>query len=182
MMEITHYNIQGIFSFIPRIFKDERGSFFEAFNQKLFEEAAGEKIVFVQDNQSSSVQNSLRGLHFQAAPFAQGKLVRVIKGKAIDVAVDIRKNSPTYGQHVSVELSGLNNVILWIPVGFAHGFSVLEEDTIFAYKCTNYYNKESEGCIVWNDENLSIDWKIKSPLLSEKDKLGDRFINFKSPF
>ena len=181
-MEITRYHIEGVFSFVPKIFVDDRGSFFESFNQKLFDEAAEKKIEFVQDNQSTSIKNTLRGLHFQAPPFAQGKLVRIIKGKAIDVAVDIRKKSPTYGQHIVVELSADNNRVLWIPEGFAHGFSVLENDTIFSYKCTNYYNKNSEGCLIWNDPDLKIDWKINSPLLSEKDKLGDTFKNFVSPF
>lgn len=181
-MEITRYHIEGVFSFVPKIFKDERGAFFESFNHKLFEGALGKKIDFVQDNQSSSIKNTLRGLHFQAPPFAQGKLVRIISGKAIDVAVDIRKSSPTYGQHVSVELTAENNCVLWIPEGFAHGFSVLEDNTIFAYKCTNYYNKESEGCLIWSDEDLAINWKINSPNLSEKDKLGGPFKKFISPF
>jgi len=181
-VEVIKYHIEGVFSFVPKIFVDDRGSFFESFNHKLFEEALGKKIEFLQDNQSTSIQNSLRGLHFQAPPFAQGKLVRIIKGKAIDVAVDIRKNSPTYGQHVAVELSAENNCVLWIPEGFAHGFSVLENGTIFAYKCTNYYDRKSEGCLMWNDADLGIDWKINSPLLSEKDKLGDSFKKFISPF
>ena len=181
-MEITRYHIEGVFSFVPKIFKDERGSFFESFNHKLFEEAVGKKIDFVQDNQSISIKNTLRGLHFQAPPFAQGKLVRVISGKAIDVAVDIRKKSLTYGQHISVLLTPENNTVLWVPEGFAHGFSVLEENTIFAYKCTSYYNKESEGCLIWNDSDLAIDWKLNSPNLSEKDKLGESFKNFTSPF
>jgi len=181
-VEIKRYHIEGVFSFVPKIFKDERGSFFESFNHKLFEEAIGKKIDFVQDNQSTSIKNALRGLHFQAPPFAQGKLVRVISGKAIDVAVDIRKKSPTYGQHISVELTAENNNVLWVPEGFAHGFSVLEDDTIFAYKCTNYYHKESESCLLWNDSHLNIHWKINSPLLSEKDKVGSELKNLISPF
>lgn len=181
-MEITRYHIEGVFSFVPKIFKDERGSFFESFNHKLFEDAIGKKIDFVQDNQSTSIKNTLRGLHFQAPPFSQGKLVRVISGKAIDIAVDIRKKSQTYGQHITVELSAENNVVLWVPEGFAHGFSVLENNTIFAYKCTNYYNKESEGCLMWNDKDFMIDWKVNSPSLSEKDKLGQAFKDLISPF
>ena len=181
-MEIKRYQIEGVFSFVPRMFSDNRGSFFESYNQRVFEEKLGRKVEFVQDNQSVSVKNTLRGLHFQAPPYAQGKLVRVISGRALDIAVDIRQNSPTYGKHVSVELSAENNVVLWIPEGFAHGFSALEDNTVFFYKCTNYYHQPAEGCLLWNDPNLGLDWKIKSPLLSEKDKSGQLFKSFKSPF
>jgi dTDP-4-dehydrorhamnose 3,5-epimerase len=181
-MEVTHYKIKGLLSYVPASFKDERGVFFESYNHRLFEDMAGQSINFVQDNQSSSVRNTLRGLHFQAPPFAQGKLVRVISGSVIDVAVDLRNGSETYGQHVSVFLSAENNVVFWIPEGFAHGFSVLAENTIFAYKCTNYYNKASEQCLHWNDPDLAIDWKITDPLVSPKDQEGLKFSDFKSPF
>jgi dTDP-4-dehydrorhamnose 3,5-epimerase len=181
-VEVKRYHIEGLLSFVPRIFSDERGAFMETFNEKQFAEFAGKSIHFVQDNQSISISNVVRGLHFQAPPFAQGKLVRVLKGKVIDVAVDIRKNSPTYGQHVSIELTAENNISFYIPEGFAHGFSVLEDQTVFAYKCTNFYSKQSEGCLLWNDPDLNIDWQIDQPLLSDKDQLGELFKNFKSPF
>lgn len=166
----------------PRVFGDERGHFFESFRQDKFNEAVGEEINFLQDNQSLSSKNIVRGIHFQKAPFAQGKLVRVIKGAVIDVAVDLRKNSPTYGEHFSIELTEDNKKMFWIPAGFGHGFSSLEDETIFCYKCTNYYDKNSEGCIVWNDETLNIDWEVNNPIVSEKDKLGENFTNFISPF
>ncbi|MBK7129200.1 MAG: dTDP-4-dehydrorhamnose 3,5-epimerase [Crocinitomicaceae bacterium] len=181
-MEITRYHIENIFSYVPRTFKDDRGSFFESFNHKLFCDAAGRKVDFVQDNQSSSIQGVVRGLHFQNPPHAQGKLVRVLKGKVLDVAVDLRKNSATYGQHIAVELSADNNRVLWIPEGFAHGFSVLENETVFFYKCTSFYHKESEQTIAWNDSQLNIDWQIENPVLSEKDQVGLAFENFISPF
>lgn len=181
-MDLIQFAIEGLISFVPRKFKDERGVFFESFNQKMFDELAGRPIRFVQDNQSTSLKNVVRGLHFQAPPYAQGKLVRVIKGCVIDVAVDLRKNSPTYGQHVALELSAENNRVLYIPEGFAHGFSVLEDKTIFEYKCTNYYHPASEGSILWNDPTLSIDWKVSTPLLSAKDQEAILFKNFVSPF
>lgn len=181
-MEITRYHIEDIFSYTPRIFKDDRGSFFESFNHKLFCDAAGRNVEFVQDNQSTSIEGVVRGLHFQNPPYAQGKLVRVLKGKVLDVAVDLRKNSATYGQHIAVELSADNNRVLWIPEGFAHGFSVLENETIFFYKCTAFYQKSAEQTIAWNDQRLNINWKIEHPVLSEKDQLGLAFENFISPF
>jgi dTDP-4-dehydrorhamnose 3,5-epimerase len=136
----------------------------------------------VQDNQSLSQKGVLRGLHFQNPPFAQGKLVRVIKGSVLDVAVDIRKDSPTYGEHFSVELSEENKTILWIPPGFAHGFVTLEDDTIFIYKCTAVYNKESEGSLIWNDEDLNIDWRVVNPLVSDKDIQAGNFNDFTTQF
>ena len=179
---IETFDIQGLVLITPRIFADNRGYFFESFNQKLFNEQIGQVVTFVQDNISVSKKNVIRGIHFQAPPYAQGKLVRVLKGKAIDIAVDIRKNSPTYGKHISVEISEYNNKMLWIPEGFAHGFVALEENTLFSYKCTNYYNSASEGAILWNDTQLNIDWKVKSPILSEKDKISQKFNTFVSPF
>jgi dTDP-4-dehydrorhamnose 3,5-epimerase len=136
----------------------------------------------VQDNQSLSQKGVLRGLHFQNPPFAQGKLVRVIKGTALDVAVDIRKDSPTYGEHFAVELSEENKTAFWIPTGFAHGFVSLEDDTIFIYKCTGVYNKESEGALIWNDSDIAIDWRVKNPLVSDKDLVAGSFKDFESKF
>ena len=181
-MEIKKYNIEGLVSFTPPVFKDDRGSFFESFNQAKFDEMIGTHIEFVQDNQSFSKKDVVRGLHFQAPPHAQGKLVRVTQGRVIDVAVDIRNDSSTYGKYVAIELSAENGIQFWIPEGFAHGFSVLEDDTVFNYKCTRYYNKPSEGCIIWNDPDLNIDWGVSNVELSEKDKVGDLFNEFVSPF
>jgi dTDP-4-dehydrorhamnose 3,5-epimerase len=179
---IEKFDIDGVVLFTPKIFKDERGLFFESFNQALFNKAVGKSTLFVQDNISVSKKNVIRGLHFQKPPFAQGKLVRVIKGRVIDVAVDIRKKSLTYGKHVAVELSEENNKMLWVPEGFAHGFVALEDDTVFSYKCTNFYNNQSEDAILWNDKELNVDWKVKSPILSEKDKISQSFNTFVSPF
>ena len=165
----------------PTIFKDERGYFFESYNEDQFKNA-GIICDFIQDNQSKSQKGVLRGLHFQNPPYSQGKLVRVISGSVLDVAVDIRKDSKTYGEHFSIELTDQNKTMLWIPRGFAHGFATLEDNTIFSYKCTNLYNKESEGCILWNDQTLKIDWQIDSPTLSEKDLIGTPFQAFISLF
>ncbi|MEW6773325.1 MAG: dTDP-4-dehydrorhamnose 3,5-epimerase [Bacteroidota bacterium] len=180
-MKIIETPLNGLYIIEPKVFKDERGYFYESYNQKIFEES-GINNVFVQDNQSLSQKNVVRGLHFQHPPFAQAKLVRVIKGAVLDVAVDIRKNSPTYGKSFSIELNEENFLMLYIPVGFAHGFATLEDNTIFAYKCSNFYNKASEETILWNDEDLNIQWNISNPILSEKDKLGKKFCNFMSPF
>ena len=180
-MKLIETPIKDLFVIQPKVFEDERGYFFESFQNKIFTDA-GIHVNFVQDNQSLSQKGVLRGLHFQAPPFAQGKLVRVIKGAVLDVVVDIRKNSKTYGQTFTIELNEKNKSMLWIPEGFAHGFSTLENNTIFFYKCTNYYSKASEGCVLWNDLTLNIDWKIENPLLSEKDKIGTPFNNFVSPF
>ena len=170
-MIVTETKLKGCFIIEPAIFDDGRGSFFESFNQKVFEEKTGIKINFVQDNQSISQRGVLRGLHFQKGKFAQAKLVRVIKGKILDIVVDLRKDSETFGEHFSLELSEENNRQLFIPRDFAHGFSVLENDTIFVYKCDNFYNKESESGIIYSDETLNIDWKLSEDkiLLSEKD-------------
>ena len=162
---------------------DDRGVFYETFNLSKFREITGiEDVSFFQDNESVSKINVLRGLHFQNPPYAQGKLVRVSKGRALDVAVDIRKGSPTYGKYFSVELSAENKKMFWIPPGFAHGFVTLENDTIFCYKCTAPYSKESEGAILWNDSQLNINWGIDNPILSEKDQEAELFKYFKSPF
>lgn len=169
-MEVVETNIEGVIIIEPRIFKDDRGYFFESFSQREFEEKVC-KTTFVQDNESKSGYGVLRGLHFQKPPFAQSKLVRVIKGAVLDVAVDIRKGSLTFGQYVSVELTGENHRQFFIPRGFAHGFSVLSEEVIFQYKCDNFYSPQSEGAIAWNDPDLNIDWRIpvEEVILSEKD-------------
>jgi dTDP-4-dehydrorhamnose 3,5-epimerase len=173
--------IEGLLVLKPRVFEDSRGYFFESFNQKVLEEA-GLKENFVQDNQSLSQKGVLRGLHMQVSPHAQGKLVRVIKGAVLDVAVDIRKKSPTYGKYFSIELNEQNKTMFWVPVGFAHGFLTLQDNTIFHYKCTNYYNKESEACVLWNDKDINVNWNVENPLLSAKDAEGTPFKDFVSPF
>tara|TARA_R110002012_G_scaffold66614_1_gene174121 strand:- start:205369 stop:205914 length:546 start_codon:yes stop_codon:yes gene_type:complete len=172
-MKVTETKLKGCFIFEPRIFEDERGYFFESFNHKTFCEAIGQQVDFVQDNQSYSKKGVLRGLHFQKGEYAQAKLVRVLEGRVLDVAVDLRKDSPTYGQHVSIELTGENKKQLFIPRGFAHGFVVLSESAHFFYKCDNYYNKESEGGVVFNDQTLKIDWKKseKDIIVSYKDEI-----------
>lgn len=170
-MNIIQTNIPEVLIFEPKVFGDQRGYFFESFRQDVFEKAVG-NIQFVQDNQSKSSYGVLRGLHFQRAPFTQSKLVRCIEGEVLDVAVDIRIGSPTYGQHVAVKLSSENNRQLFIPHGFAHGFVVLSETAVFAYKCDNYYAPEYDGGMLWNDPALGIDWGIPEAdiQLSEKDK------------
>lgn len=173
VMEIIKTEIEGVVIIEPRIFKDERGYFYESFSQREFEEKVC-RTTFVQDNQSKSSYGVLRGLHFQKASHSQSKLVRCIKGAVLDVAVDIRKGSPTFGKYVAVELTEENHRQLFIPRGFAHGFAVLSEEAVFQYKCDNFYCKESEGAIAWNDPQLAIDWRIPADkvLLSEKDKLS----------
>jgi dTDP-4-dehydrorhamnose 3,5-epimerase len=180
-MEIIKTPIEGLLVIRPKIFGDDRGHFFESWSKESFTKN-GMDLDFVQDNQSLSSKGVLRGLHFQNPPFAQGKLVRVIKGIVLDVAVDIRKDSPTYGQHFSIKLSEKNKTIFWIPPGFAHGFVTLEDDTIFIYKCTGVYNKESEGALLWSDKDLNIDWGVENPLVSDKDLVAGNFINFESQF
>jgi dTDP-4-dehydrorhamnose 3,5-epimerase len=182
-MKVTETGIKGLLIIEPRIFNDDRGYFYESYNKSKFTEA-GIDVEFVQDNQSFSQKGAVRGLHGQANPFAQCKLVRVIKGSVIDVALDIRKDSPTYGQHFSIELSEENKLQFWIPAGFLHGFSVLEDDTIFTYKVNNYYDKASEIGVIWNDPVLNIDWGISpgEALLSPKDELLPAFSAFQSPF
>ena len=174
-MEVVKTLIEGVVIIEPRLFKDDRGYFFESFNQREFEEKVC-KTTFVQDNESNSSYGVIRGLHFQKPPFAQSKLVRVIRGSVLDVAVDIRKGSPTFGQHVAVELTEDNHRQFFIPRGFAHGFSVLSKEVVFQYKCDNFYPPQCEGAIVWDDPDLGIDWKIPMDkiLLSEKDKVHPR--------
>ena len=165
----------------PAIFSDTRGYFFESYQKERFHQA-GIDADFVQDNESMSAKDVLRGLHFQKPPFAQAKLVRVVHGSVLDVAVDIRKKSPTYGKYEAVILSAENKLMLWIPEGFAHGYLSLEDNTIFQYKCSQYYNKESECSIIWNDLDLNVQWGIDAPLVSDKDLQGLRFRELVSPF
>ena len=180
-MVIEKTFIEGLLIITSKIFEDPRGYFFESYNQKLLE-AAGVKENFVQDNQSLSQKGVLRGMHFQNPPCAQGKLVRVITGAVLDVVVDIRRESLTYGKYFAIELTEQNKTMFWVPVGFAHGFLTLKDNTIFYYKCSNYYNKESERTIAWNDKNINIIWNIENPSLSEKDKTGTALKDFISPF
>ncbi|MFZ4799058.1 MAG: dTDP-4-dehydrorhamnose 3,5-epimerase [Bacteroidia bacterium] len=180
-MKIITTPIEGLLIIEPQVFTDPRGYFYESYNKEKFV-AAGINLEFVQDNQSLSQKGIVRGLHFQAPPFAQGKLVRVIQGSVMDVAVDIRKNSPTYGQHFSIVLSAENRTMFFIPPGFAHGFETLEDNTIFLYKCTDVYNKESEGGLLWNDAELGIKWQCNDPLISDKDKILPNLKDLVSPY
>ncbi len=180
MMRLNN-TMEGLVLIEPKIFSDERGYFYETYSVQKFKDL-GIDADFVQDNQSFSSKGTLRGLHFQKPPYAQAKLVRVIKGKVIDIAVDIREGSKTYGTFEMVELSEENHLQFFIPIGFAHGFITLEKDTIFCYKCSNYYNKESEGGILWSDPSLHIDWGSEKPRVSDKDLLLPTLENFKSPF
>ncbi|ECI7826834.1 dTDP-4-dehydrorhamnose 3,5-epimerase [Salmonella enterica subsp. enterica] len=169
-MNVIKTEIPDVLIFEPKVFSDERGFFMESFNQKVFEEAVGRKIEFVQDNHSKSTKGVLRGLHYQVEPYAQGKLVRCIAGEVFDVAVDIRKDSETFGKWVGVNISSENKRQLWIPEGFAHGFLVLSEEAEFVYKTSNFYNPESDRGVAWNDPDIGINWPlINNPLLSNKD-------------
>lgn len=182
-MNVIKTNIEGVVIIEPRIIKDSRGYFMEDFNRKVFEDNVG-KIDFVQENESMSSKGVIRGLHFQRPPHAQAKLVRCVFGKVLDVAVDLRKGSPTYGQHVAVELSGENHRQCFLPRGVAHGFAVLSDSAMFQYKCDNYYHPESEGGISIADESLGIDWHINpdDAILSDKDKRHPLLKDFDSPF
>lgn len=176
-MKIEETYLKGCFVIHPNVYKDERGYFFESFNQEKFEKVIGKKVNFIQDNQSCSKKGVIRALHIQKEPYSQAKLVRVIKGKVLDVVVDVRKDSLTYGKHFSIELSGINNLQLFIPRGFLHGFATLEDNTIFAYKVDNYYNKDSEVGVIYNDKSFNIDWGLQSDeiILSEKDSILNKF-------
>lgn len=182
-MEVIHTAINGVVIIEPRIFGDNRGYFFESFSQREFEEKVC-RTTFVQDNESKSIAGVVRGLHFQKPPFTQSKLVRVVRGAVLDVAVDIRKGSPTYGQHVAVELTEDNHRQFFVPRGFAHGFAVLSDEAIFQYKCDNYYAPQSEGAIAWNDPALGIDWRVptENRILSEKDMHHPLLADLDSPF
>lgn len=170
-MNVIKTAIDGVFILEPRLFEDARGYFFESFNQREFEEKVA-PVVFVQDNESKSSYGVVRGLHYQKPPYTQSKLVRVVKGAVLDVAVDVRKGLPTFGQHVAVELTGENHRQFFIPRGFLHGFSVLSEEVVFQYKCDNFYAPASEGAVAWDDPDLGIDWRIPAEqvILSEKDR------------
>ncbi len=179
-MNIEETFIKGLLILSPSVFADNRGYFLESYNKKNLHSTLD--IDFVQDNESMSQKGVLRGLHFQNPPFAQGKLVRAITGSVLDVVVDLRKESSTYGKHFKLVLSSENKIQLYVPKGFAHGFLVLEDNTLFSYKCTNYYNKDAEFSLLWNDPTLNINWKIKDPIISEKDKNAKNFANFTSLF
>lgn len=187
-MNVIKTNIEGVLIFEPKVFNDARGYFFESFSQREFDEKVapilGHTIRFVQDNESMSSYGVMRGLHFQRPPFTQSKLVRCVKGAVLDVAVDIRKGSPTFGQHVAVELTGDNRRQFFISKGFAHGFAVLSETAVFQYKCDEFYHPEADGGISIMDQSLGINWKIPTDqaLLSEKDTKHQMLVNFNSPF
>ena len=180
-MDFKTFEIEGLVEFQPRVFRDDRGYFLETFSMKWFE-PLGISPNFVQDNQSVSKKGVLRGLHFQKPPHAQGKLVRVSAGHALDVAVDLRKNSPTYGKHVTCVLDAEKQNVFYIPEGFAHGFVALEDNTTFLYKCTDFYQPSAEGGLLWNDPALGIDWGIENPLVSSKDEILPLLQHFESPF
>ena len=180
-MEIEKLDIEGLLIIRPIVFEDDRGYFFETFNAAKYK-GFGLQMDFVQDNLSKSSKNVLRGLHFQNPPFAQGKLVSVVRGSVLDVAVDIRKGSSTFGQYHSIVLSEQNKTQFYIPPGFAHGFKTLEDDTVFSYKCTNGYNKNSEGAIKWDDADLNISWQAEKPIISGKDELAPSFKELNSQF
>ena len=182
-MEIAATGIDGVVIIEPKVFSDQRGYFFESFSKREFELKV-RPVDFVQDNESRSTRGVLRGLHFQCPPFAQSKLVRVVSGAVLDVAVDIRRGSPTFGRHVAVELTGANHRQIFIPRGFAHGFSVLSDEVVFQYKCDNFYAPQSEGAIAWDDPDLGIDWLLPpgTEILSEKDRHHPRLRDLQSPF
>ena len=182
-MQVQPHALPGILEFTPRLFGDPRGVFYETFSARLMQELGlPADLDWVQDNQSKSQPGVLRGLHFQRPPHAQAKLVRVAQGRVLDVVVDIRRASPTFGHHAKVELSAAKGNVLFVPTGFAHGFVALEEDTLFLYKCSNYYAPASEGGLLWNDPALGIDWDIASPLVSAKDAVLPTLANLESPF
>ena len=180
-MKIEKTFIEGLLIIQPDVFEDSRGYFFESFNQKKYNEAGIEE-KFVQDNISKSTYGTIRGLHYQIGDNAQGKLCQVLRGKVLDIAVDIRSGSPEFGKYYAIELSEMNKTQFWIPPGFAHGFSVLSEDAIFMYKCTSFYSKEDERAIIYNDPELNIDWKISEPVVSEKDLKAGKFCEIEKDF
>lgn len=179
-MQVENTLIKDLVLLTPNVYTDKRGYFLETYNQNTY--AKYIKVKFVQDNESLSAKGVVRGLHFQKPPFAQAKLVRVVRGSVLDIAVDIRTSSPTYGQHVKLLLSAENKKQLYIPEGFAHGFVALEDDTIFSYKCSNLYHAASEASLLWNDPDLAIDWEVAASILAEKDAEAEKFATFKSPF
>ena len=181
-MEFETTRLEGVMLVRPRMFEDDRGSFTETWNMEAFAETVGASVQFKQSNESVSRAGVLRGMHFQIPPRGQGKLVRVTRGRVLDVAVDLRKESATFGQHVAVELSAENRWQLWIPVGFAHGFLALEDGATLQYQCTDTYHPESEQSLAWNDPNLGIDWGVDRPVVSERDRAAGAFATFESPF
>ena len=182
-MQVIPHALPGLLEFIPRLFGDPRGLFYETYSARLMQELGlPADLQWVQDNQSKSQSGVLRGLHFQRPPQAQAKLVRVAQGRVLDVVVDLRKDSPTYGQHAKVELSGEKGNILFVPVGFAHGFVALEDETLFLYKCSDYYVPAVEGGLCWTDPTLGRDWGVAAPLVSAKDDVLPSFQGFESPF
>lgn len=180
-MKIRETGIDGLIVIEPDVYGDSRGYFMESFSEKKFRELTGIEVTFVQDNESKSSYGVVRGLHFQRAPYAQSKLVRVVSGRVLDVAVDLRQGSETFGKHFSIELSGDNHLQMFIPKGFAHGFAVLSEEAVFQYKCDEYYAPESEGSIAWNDPDLAIDWHISQDdvRVSDKDRRSPGFNDYK---
>lgn len=180
-MDIIKTGLEGLLLIQPKVFSDSRGYFFESYRKDILSRY-GVKSEFVQDNISKSKKNTVRGLHYQVGKYAQGKLCQIISGKILDVALDIRFNSPTFGKYFSQELSGDNHKMIWIPPGFAHGFSVLSDEAVFLYKCTAYYNRENERAILNSDPDLNIDWKIKDPVVSEKDLNAKLFKNIDRDF
>ena len=183
-MEVIKTELGGVLILKPKIFNDARGYFFESYNKRQFEQAIGREVDFVQDNESASTRGVMRGLHFQRPPFTQAKLVRCVRGRVLDVAVDIRKGSPTFGRHVAVELSESNHLQFFIPRGFAHGFAVLSDEAVFQYKCDNYYEPSADGGISILDDSLGIDWQIpaQEALLPEKDSRHPLLQDFETPF
>jgi len=181
-MEVKRFDIQGILLLTPRTFADERGLFRETWSREQFAKVVGEAVDFVQDNESQSHRGVLRGLHFQRPPHAQGKLVRCAVGRILDVVVDLRRKSPTFGKHERIELSALNGHQLWIPPGFAHGFASLEDGSVLQYKCTDYYAPDHEGSLKWDDPDLGIDWGVDDPNISAKDAEAHSWKALETPF
>jgi dTDP-4-dehydrorhamnose 3,5-epimerase len=181
-MTIEKTPFRNLLLLTPKIFQDERGYFYESFNEALFRIETGLNITFVQDNESKSSKGVLRGLHFQLPPKTQAKLIRVVKGAVLDVVVDLRQTEPTFGKHYSVMLSEENKLQFFVPEGFAHGFVALEDNTIFSYKCSNYYSKEHDRSLLWNDPQLNIQWEIDQPLVSEKDQMAEHFADVPKVF
>ena len=181
-MKVIKTEFKDLLIIEPNVFADDRGYFFEPFNEARFYLETGLNIHFVQDNESMSSKNVVRGMHFQIPPKSQAKLVRVSRGAVLDVVVDLRKSQPTFGKHFKIVLSAENKTQLFVPEGFAHGFAVLEDNTIFSYKCSNYYSKEHDRSVLWNDAAFGIDWEVENPVLSEKDKNAIPFVEFQTPF
>jgi dTDP-4-dehydrorhamnose 3,5-epimerase len=181
-MKISKTDFRDLLVIEPAVFSDNRGLFFESFNEAKFRIETGLNISFVQDNESTSFKDVIRGMHFQIPPKGQAKLVRVVRGSVLDVVIDLRKTEPTFGKHFKIELSADNKQQLFVPEGFAHGFRVLEDQTVFSYKCSNYYSKELEASLRWNDPAFSIDWGVVNPIISDRDQQGVLWGDFQTPF